>query len=352
MKRFFPILLLIIINILPNSLNFAKGEKDTITISNGNIIIGEVVWMKENRLLVDVEYGHDDWEIKWNRVIGINTIEMFQVSLSNGSLYHGSLTTLSNADVVIITQDKDSIRCTIQDIVLLRPIESRFIENLTASISFGFDMTKASNFKSISTRSQIGFNTEKSILNLTYDAVRSTQQNTEEIQREEGVLNYSYIFPINFFGYVATSGLSSTEQNLDLRWNLQAGLGNFIVTNQTLYWGVLIGANHNYEQYSDSSESRNFWEGLLGTALKILNLGDLKLNTTALAYPSITERGRWRLDFKFDIKYDFKYFNLVGVTNKIFIKLGFSANYDNRPAEGASDTDYVFSTTLGLSWND
>jgi len=48
--------------------------------------------------------------------------------------------------------------------------------------------------------------------------------------------------------------------------------------------------------------------------------------------------------------YDIKYINLAGVTNKIFIKLGISGNYDNSSTEDASELDYVLSTTLGLSW--
>ena len=80
-------------------------------------------------------------------------------------------------------------------------------------------------------------------------------------------------------------------------------------------------------------------EGLFQTELDIFNLGDLKLNTKALVFAGITEGGRWRTDFKFDIKYDIKYLRKTGLTNKIFIQFGASANYDNKPAEDAPDFD-------------
>ena len=56
-------------------------------------------------------------------------------------------------------------------------------------------------------------------------------------------------------------------------------------------------------------------------------------------YPSITERGRVRLDFKIDLKYD--------LPQDFYIKFGYTHNFDNQPAEGASKHDYVLNATFG-----
>jgi hypothetical protein len=57
-------------------------------------------------------------------------------------------------------------------------------------------------------------------------------------------------------------------------------------------------------------------------------------------FPGLTEKKRFRTDFdltsKFDLPLDF------------CISLGFTANYDNIPAEGADVLDYVL--TSGLGW--
>ena len=74
----------------------------------------------------------------------------------------------------------------------------------------------------------------------------------------------------------------------------------------------------------------------------MFDIGDLSLLTKAMAYPSITEAGRWRADFNFDMNYD--------LPLDFYIKLGFSLNYDNRPVEGASETDYVLHTGFGWEW--
>jgi hypothetical protein len=74
----------------------------------------------------------------------------------------------------------------------------------------------------------------------------------------------------------------------------------------------------------------------------MFNTGDLSLKTTTTTYPSMTEEGRIRVDFNFDIKYD--------LPLDFYIKLGTTVNYDNRPVEGAADLDYVIQSGIGWEW--
>ena len=61
-----------------------------------------------------------------------------------------------------------------------------------------------------------------------------------------------------------------------------------------------------------------------------------------MAYPGITEKGRWRIDGNLNIKYD--------LPLDFYIKLGGSLNYDNRPPEDASELDYVIQAGVGWEW--
>ena len=45
------------------------------------------------------------------------------------------------------------------------------------------------------------------------------------------------------------------------------------------------------------------------------------------------------MDDRVDLKYD--------LPKDLYIRMGLTLNYDNQPVEGATDTDYVFQTTLG-----
>ncbi|OQX78479.1 MAG: hypothetical protein B6D61_05360 [Bacteroidetes bacterium 4484_249] len=138
------------------------------------------------------------------------------------------------------------------------------------------------------------------------------------------------------------SFLSNTEQKLDLRTVGKLGIGKYVIHNNHTYWGFEGGGTYNNENYWDKTDDKESWEGYFGTELNMFDIGDLSLLTKAMAYPSITEAGRWRADFNFDMNYD--------LPLDFYIKLGFSLNYDNRPVEGASETDYVLHTGFGWEW--
>jgi len=69
-------------------------------------------------------------------------------------------------------------------------------------------------------------------------------------------------------------------------------------------------------------------------------MGDLDLTTSLYGYPSLTQKGRFRTDFNFDVRYEFAFDLSFGV--------GFTLNYDSKPpVTGASKSDYILQTTIG-----
>ncbi len=124
--------------------------------------------------------------------------------------------------------------------------------------------------------------------------------------------------------------------------NTQLGVGRFIVSTNRTYWGLKLGLNRNREHYSNETADRLTWEGYLGTELNIFDVGDIELLFAGMAYPGITESGRWHSDMRLDLKYN--------LPLDFFIKIGTSINFDNRPAEDASRMDYVLQSTFGWEW--
>ena len=139
-----------------------------------------------------------------------------------------------------------------------------------------------------------------------------------------------------------TDLLQSTEMQLDLRAVTKAGFGNYLVKNQQMYFVAATGFAWNYEDYSTAADSinpTNSAEAFLGLEYKIFDIGDLDLLTSVYGYPSLTDAGRFRTDFSFDMRYEFAF--------DLFFGVGFTLNYDNRPAPGSDPTDYVLQTTIG-----
>ena len=319
-----------------------SAQIDSLRFTTGDYVLGEVSSMQRGVLVIETDYSDSDFTIEWKKITWIKTESQFLITLANGEKYFGHLESQTDSTVNILTEEGESLLVDQEDIVYLSAYDDKFLDRLSASISVGLDMAKANNLRQFSTRSSLGYKAEKwntgaSLYNLT-----SAQDDVDDIQRTEADVSFSYLLPYKLYGIATVSYLSNTEQNIDNRVNAQLGAGRFLIQNNDLDWGVKLGANRNIERYSNDTEDRESWEGFLGTDFNVFDLGDLDLLLSLMAYPSITEAGRWRTDSKFDIKYEFPM--------DIFIKMGFSLNYDNRPAEGASETDYVFNISVGWDW--
>ena len=121
----------------------------------------------------------------------------------------------------------------------------------------------------------------------------------DDIKRTDGGVTFKYFLPYDWYPLAAVEFLSNNEQQLQLRTTGKLGLGKYIIHTNSSYWGFSGGANYNNENYSiDSIPDRDSWEGFLGTELNLFNIGDFSLLTSFIAYPSFTESGRWRTDFK------------------------------------------------------
>ncbi len=229
------------------------------------------------------------------------------------------------------------------DIVYLKSVDKGFWDKIDAFVDVGLDMTKANNIVTFTTRSGIEYMAPKWSLGLTYNTNFTAQDDVEKVERTDGGLTAKFFLPKSFYVPVMITYLKSSELNLNSRWTPSAGVGYYIFRTNRLYWGVDAGAAYNAENYMpDSIPDMESFEGFFGTDLNLFDIGDFSLSTTARAFPSFTESGRWRFDFNLDTKYD--------LPLEFYIKIGFSMNYDNQPVPGGSDMDYSLHTGVGWEW--
>ena len=99
----------------------------------------------------------------------------------------------------------------------------------------------------------------------------------------------------------------------------------------------------NIEKYYTAINNRNSWEGFIGSNINIYGVHDFIFTSGIIAYPGITEKGRWRFDYNINTKYKFVF--------DFYITIGFSFNFDNQPVNNAPRTDYALTTGLGWKWN-
>jgi len=319
------------------------AQPDSLIFNNGNYVVGEIKSLERNILEIETDYSDDDFTIEWDGIREIYTKTFFLITLSNGNRYNGYLNSIGPGQIAIRTDKGGTVEVKASEIVMLNDLDQGFWSQIYASVDLGLDLTKANNLQQFSMRSNLGYLAKRWQLDGSYNNLRSTQDDVDPIQRTDGGINFKYFLPRDWYPLVSLDFLSNTEQQIQLRTTAKLGMGNYIIHTNQLYWGFSGGANFNNENYSTPElEDRSSWEGFLGTELNLFNVGDLSFLTKLVAYPSITESGRWRSDFQFNVNYD--------LPLDFYIKMGFTLNYDNQPAEGSTNSDYVFHTGFGWSW--
>ena len=317
------------------------AQTDSLILINGDVIIGEVKSMNKSVIVIETDYSDDDFKIEWEGIKEIYTERVFLVNTADGVRYTGTVIS-SGPNKVIVNDKNGDVELDIADIVFMDKFGNKFLDNFYANIDLGFSLTKANNFTQLTVGIAAGYLQESWSLDLYFNDLRSTQDDVTDIQRTSGGLQYRYLFSHNWYVSAAIDLLSNTEQALRLRTTGKIGPGYFAIRNNVLYWGFGAGANINVESFSNDTPDRNSFEGYFGTELNLFNVTDFRLLTNIYAYPSITESGRWRVDYLLDLKYD--------MPLDFYIGMNFSFNYDNQPAEVGKELDYVTSLTFGWEW--
>ncbi len=317
------------------------AQTDSLILTNGDVIVGEFKKMERGVLEVKTSYSKSDFKIKWQEIEEIYSNTRFMITISDGSRYNSTISMTEDESVLLPGENGDEKHVPLNDIVLLHSLKDAFWDKLSLSIDFGYSFTKARNFKQITMRSAIGYRADRWSVATYYNTLNSTQDETDPVKRTDGGGSFRYYLQGDWYLPADLTFLSNTEQEIDLRSIAKLGLGKLILHTNGAYWGISLGTSFVNESFFDESENKKSLEGYFGTEANLFNVGDFGLTTKAVAYPGITENKRWRFDFTFDTKYDLPF--------DFYIKLGFTLNFDNQAVEGASASDYVFSTGIGWS---
>jgi putative salt-induced outer membrane protein YdiY len=317
------------------------AQSDTIVVKSGDILVGEMKSMSRGVVTLETPYSSSDFKLEWDKVTNIYSKGDFIVSLESGARLITTIRTKpSDSSTVVIFKDGKEVNVPIADIVFIKGVDEGFVARLSASIDLGFTLTKANNLRQFSSRSSLGYLSNKWSADVTFDAVRSEQDSIANTERTEASAIFSYFLWDGWFVFGSASFLQNDEQKLKLRSTPKAGIGNYIIRTNEMYWSLFIGMAWNNETYTDPTiPNRSDAESNIGTELNLFDIGDLRFLTSLSVYKSITDGGRIRADYKFDLNYD--------LPLNFYIGLGFTLNFDNRPVEGASETDYVFQTAFG-----
>ena len=337
-KQFFTFLLLLF------SICHSWSQNDTIILKNKDKIVGEIKSMDKGVVTIETDYSDSDFTITWVDIISIKSKQNYLMTISGGTRINSSMYTQAGDSAVVTLAGYDNKKVKIKDIVYINPVKNKFISRLKASVSVGYNLTKSNSLSQLSISSDLSYTAYKWVLNGSFNSVRSNQDEIDETSRTDASLGFKYFMKKDWFYSLSGDFLSNDEQKLQLRSTVKSGLGKYIIHSNSMYFGGGFGLAWNNEKFNDANNTnRNSLESYFALALNLFDVKDFDLNTYLTFYPSLTEGGRYRADYNLNLKYD--------LPLDFFIKLGLTYNYDSKPVEGGSVSDYVFQSTFGWEFN-
>lgn len=317
-----------------------SAQHDSLILKNGDKVVGEIKSLDKGVITIETDYSKKDFTIEWSGVKEIYSNTFFLITLSDGRRFNAKIqSTAIEKTIHLLTNDDQTIKTSLDQIVFLKGLKSDFWSRMNASVDLGLSITKANNLRQVTMNSAFGYLADKWQADIYYNMIQSTQDSVSATKRIDGGISYKYFLQRDWFLSSSITFLSNTEQALNLRTSGKLGAGKYIVHTNKTYWNFASGLAFNNESFSNETPGRNSLEAFGSTELNLFDIGDFNLLSSLWVYPSLTESGRWRTDFRLDTKYD--------LPLDFYLKLNLTLNYDNKPAVAGKDTDYVFGFSVG-----
>ncbi len=320
----------------------SHAQNDTIISLDNNVLNGEIKQMERGVLTFETSYSDSDFKIEWLDVKLIISDQKFQVVLTDGERYYGSIKedTIHNK-IIIEDEYKGFIMTEINKIVYLKQIdEGRILDVMNLSLDLGYSFTRSNNLHQFNGNLNADYYRNKWGVAVSFNSVQNYQDNAPNTERYTGNIDLKYFLQRDFFLSAIGDYFSNTEQQLNLRSNYNVSFGHYFKRTNKVYFNASAGIAYNLENFVEGLEDIESFEATAKVEYNMFDIGDFNFFANFTVYPSLTEKNRLRAISSLTAKYD--------LPRDFYIKTSYDYNYDNRPVEGANESDYVF--TFGIGW--
>ena len=318
------------------------AQNDTIISRDNNVLNGEIKEMDRGVLTFETSYSDSDFKIEWLKIKMIISEQKFRIINTDGNRYYGSIKKDTIHNKIIIADKKQGFIVTeIEDIVYLKQIdEGHIFDVMNLSLDLGYSFTKSNNLHQFNGSLNADYYRNKWGIAISTNSIQNYQDDAPKINRFTGNIDFKFFLRNDFFISAIGDYFSNTEQQLNLRSTYNLSVGHYFIRTNKVYFNSSIGIAYNFENYVEGIQNVESFEGSVKVEYNMFDMGDLNMFTNITAYPSFTEKGRFRLVSNLTAKYD--------LPRDFYIKGSYDYNYDNKPVEGATESDYVF--TFGIGW--
>ncbi|MDH3196681.1 MAG: hypothetical protein OEO21_00410 [Candidatus Krumholzibacteria bacterium] len=162
---------------------FARAKTDVVVVLNGDHVTCEIKELQRGMLTVKTD-DMGTLDIKWEKVIGLESGYYFRVEVSSGARFFGT-PHLEQGDSVMRVTGVDAVAALdLVNVVSITPIEQSFLDRFDGSLSLGFSYTRASSVAQLTFDWANIFRTERNLVDTKANAIVTDKGTDEETSRK------------------------------------------------------------------------------------------------------------------------------------------------------------------------
>ena len=311
-----------------------------------------VFWLSQNPspetvTLLDslLRYSTDDagtLAVEWDKVSSLTSIHTFEVELATERRLFGSLSEGPEPGTMEVAGEV----LPLITIVAITEMNPGFWKRTSGYLDLGWTLAKANKAHTATLGAQGRYRGQKLDATATASFYEQGQDSTNVTRNSSLSLDlnrlYGTVWAWRFIGEVS----QNDELGRDLRTFVGSGARRRIVRTNRMDASWSVGLDGSRERYADESESTLSAEFFAGADFAAFRLDSPQLDVTSdlRTFTSLTERGRFRVDFNVRVQYE--------LFEDFFVALTLESEYDNKPPSETPDTktDYTSELTVGWSW--
>ena len=324
---------------------FARESTDVIIMKNGDRLTGEIKGLNAGVLYMSMKYILGTSSVQWSDVARLESKQLFLVKTQDGAVYTGTLNTTGTPTgrpmeiAVAETSGKEVLNSA--RIVEMDTTSSKFLHRFNGNINTGTIYSKGNQSTQYSLGSQVNYPRERWAAEASFNSTLSSSTGTTASTRNQlDVDAFRLLRWDNWFYEGLGTFLQSSEQGIVRQTTFGGGVGRYLKNTNAARISVVGGFVGQNTIYQQSIVSQNLGSGLVAANLQFFRFNKTNGSLQATLMPVLSEPGR--------VKFNLNASYYIKLTGNLSWNTSIYGNWDNRPPNGLSGSDYGSSS--GLSW--
>jgi hypothetical protein len=323
----------------------SAAQGDEVIFWNGQKLVGKIKGLYKGML----SFYTDETgtiSVKWVKAAGLSSPRPFRIEIGTGQILVGFFERASEEGKAVIVTETGKVLLALDLIMTIDPFEKKLLDRLRGELEAGFSLQRAQSLTTYTVGAEVSYMTSRGSLNLSGSSYLGKQEAVETTTRNDVSLTVERDLKNRYVALGTSAFQQNTELGLSGRLILGGGIGNRLIYTNHIILTAGAGAVAVSEKYSDAEASnQNIEANFIGQLSAFRHtFPKLDLVVSTMVFPSLTDWGRVRFEFKTKFSYE--------IWSDFYVGLDGFFSYDSRPpTETASQRDYGISTSIRWKFN-